>query len=152
MANRQFSFLGSYDGTSQRHHGYHFISEALPFARHANCARVPGQIRHVVSPLYRSSAQTGMVTRNPQAPTLSSSQHSLLHQMSPQQAFFRSRPTSKIAPIRWPLHCALCRLYRCVRLNITEYLPNDFSVDRGDRLIRLVSGGDVRSGICRLVR
>ena len=90
MANRQFSFLGSYDGTSQRHHGYHFISEALPFARHANCARVPGQIRHVVSPLYRSSAQTGMVTRNPQAPTLSSSQHSLLHQMSPQQAYSRS--------------------------------------------------------------
>jgi hypothetical protein len=51
---------------------------------------VPGQIRRATSPLYHSTSQDGS-EEPPQAPTLSSGQQSLLHQMSPQQAHSRSQ-------------------------------------------------------------
>ena len=51
---------------------------------------VPGQIRRATSPLYHSTSRDGS-PEPPQAPTLSPSQQSLLHQMSPQQAHSRSQ-------------------------------------------------------------
>jgi hypothetical protein len=51
---------------------------------------VPGQIRRATSPLYHSTSRDGS-PEPPPVPTLSSSQQSLLHQLSPQQAHSRSQ-------------------------------------------------------------
>jgi hypothetical protein len=51
---------------------------------------VPGQIRRANSPLYHSTSRDGS-PEPPPVPTLSSSQRSLLHQMSPHQAHSRGQ-------------------------------------------------------------